>query len=154
MVQTEDILFVAGPLGNPQASRAALEGRAAGKLLAISTKDGSKLAETALPSTPIWDGMAVGDVLTVAAAEADPRMGLGVLGEEAMQRLRLVEARQRFDGEQRSEAKVLCVIRDNQEIERYLQLASHPGTRGDLLPAGKSVGLLRAEGGADKPGVC
>ncbi len=58
MVKTDDVLFVAGPLGNPITSKAALEGKTPGTLLAISASDGTVLAEMALPSTPVWDGMA------------------------------------------------------------------------------------------------
>lgn len=58
MVQTEDVLFVAGPNGSPLTSRAALEGKAAASLLAVSPADGQVLAEMSLPATPVWDGMA------------------------------------------------------------------------------------------------
>lgn len=58
MVLTEDVLFVAGPLGSPLTSRAALEGKTPASLLAVSPSDGSVLAEMTLPSTPVWDGMA------------------------------------------------------------------------------------------------
>ena len=58
MVQTDDVLFVAGPNGSPLTSQAALEGKAEASLLAVSPADGSVLAEMTLPSTPVWDGMA------------------------------------------------------------------------------------------------
>jgi len=58
MVRTEDVLFVAGPNGSPLTSQAALEGKAAASLLAISPADGEVLAEMSLPATPVWDGMA------------------------------------------------------------------------------------------------
>ncbi len=59
MVKTKDVLFVAGPYGSPLTSRAALDGKAGASLLAISPTDGRVLAEMTLPSTPVWDGMAV-----------------------------------------------------------------------------------------------
>jgi outer membrane protein assembly factor BamB len=58
MVQTSDVLFVAGPLGSGLTSAAALQGDAEGSLLAVSPADGKVLAEMSLPSTPVWDGMA------------------------------------------------------------------------------------------------
>ncbi len=58
MVQTEDVLFVAGPNGSPLTSQAALEGKAPASLLAVSPADGEVLAEMSLPATPVWDGMA------------------------------------------------------------------------------------------------
>ena len=58
MVKTEDVLFVAGPRGSVLVSQAALEGKTAGALLAVSPADGHVLAEMALPSAPVWDGMA------------------------------------------------------------------------------------------------
>ena len=61
MVMTEEVLFVAGPLGSPLTSQAALEGKAPASLLAVSPADGSVLAEMALPSTPVWDGMAAAE---------------------------------------------------------------------------------------------
>jgi len=69
MVKTDDVLFVAGPPGGSLVSRDALEGKSPGKLLAMSPDDGEVLAEMSIPSTPVWDGMAVaGDNLYVALA--------------------------------------------------------------------------------------
>jgi hypothetical protein len=58
MVQTEDVLFVAGTRGGPLTSQAALEGKVEGALLAVSSADGHVLADMTLPSVPVWDGMA------------------------------------------------------------------------------------------------
>jgi outer membrane protein assembly factor BamB len=58
MVLTDDVLFVAGPYGSPLTTQAALQGKTEASLLAVSPQDGSVLAEMALPSTPVWDGMA------------------------------------------------------------------------------------------------
>jgi len=58
VVKTEDVLFVAGPRGSESVSQDALEGKAPGTLLAVSPADGTVLAEMALPSMPVWDGMA------------------------------------------------------------------------------------------------
>lgn len=58
MVKTEDILFVAGARGSESVSQDALEGKEPGVLLAVSPADGTVLAETPLPSMPVWDGMA------------------------------------------------------------------------------------------------
>jgi hypothetical protein len=58
MVKTEDVLFVAGAPGDASVSQAALDGKAPGMLLAVSSADGTMLSETALPSMPVWDGMA------------------------------------------------------------------------------------------------
>jgi hypothetical protein len=58
MVQTDDVLFVAGPYGSPLTTQSALDGKTEAALLAVSPQDGSVLAEMALPSTPVWDGMA------------------------------------------------------------------------------------------------
>jgi outer membrane protein assembly factor BamB len=58
MVKTEDVLFVAGAPGNTSISQEALDGKAPGLLLAVSPADGTVLTETALPSMPVWDGMA------------------------------------------------------------------------------------------------
>jgi outer membrane protein assembly factor BamB len=58
MVQTDDALFVAGPIGGGTASPAALKGKGGAKLLAISPTDGEVLADMSLPSPPVWDGMA------------------------------------------------------------------------------------------------
>ena len=61
MVMTEEVLFVAGPLGSPLTSRNALEGKVPTSLLAVSPSDGSVLAEMTLPGTPVWDGMAAAE---------------------------------------------------------------------------------------------
>ena len=61
MVRTKDLLFVAGPNGSSLIPEAALEGKAAATLLAISPSDGEVLAEMSLPSTPVWDGMAAAE---------------------------------------------------------------------------------------------
>jgi outer membrane protein assembly factor BamB len=58
MVMTDDVLFVAGPQGNPLTTQAALEGETAARLLAISPSDGEILSEISLPATPVWDGLA------------------------------------------------------------------------------------------------
>jgi hypothetical protein len=58
MVLTDEVLFVAGPLGDPLTTRAALDGEVPASLLAVSPSDGSVLAEMTLPATPVWDGMA------------------------------------------------------------------------------------------------
>lgn len=58
MVKTKNVLFVAGPRGRGVTSQAGLEGTAEATLLAVSPGDGEVLAEMALPSTPVWDGMA------------------------------------------------------------------------------------------------
>ena len=83
MVRTEDVLFVAGPPGNPLTSPEALEGEVPASLAAISPSDGSVLNETTLPATPVWDGMAAaggrlflalagGDVVCLESANSDP----------------------------------------------------------------------------------
>jgi outer membrane protein assembly factor BamB len=70
MVKTQDILFVAGARGSASISQAALEGKAPGMLLAVSPADGTVLAEMALPSMPVWDGMAAaGGKLYLALAD-------------------------------------------------------------------------------------
>ncbi len=72
MVMTEEVLFVAGPLGSPLTSQGALEGKAPASLLAVSPSDGSVLAKMTLPSTPVWDGMAAaGGNLYLALANGD-----------------------------------------------------------------------------------
>ncbi len=69
MVKTDDVLFVAGPRGSAFTSQEALDGKAAGVLLAMSPSDGEILAEMPLPSMPVWDGMAAADGnLTIALA--------------------------------------------------------------------------------------
>ena len=59
MVLAGDTLFVAGPLDvlDPSDPAAALEGRTAGVLWAVSAADGKKLAERKLDSPPVFDGM-------------------------------------------------------------------------------------------------
>lgn len=59
MVKANDILFVAGPPDelDPKDPFAAFEGRKGAKLLAISAKDGAKLAEIPLQAMPAFDGM-------------------------------------------------------------------------------------------------
>ncbi len=52
-------LFMAGPIGETHLSTDAFEGRKGIRLQAISTEDGSKLAEYELDSLPVFDGMAV-----------------------------------------------------------------------------------------------
>ena len=70
MVKTENVLFVAGPRSSESVSQDALEGKAPGLLLAVSPSDGTVLAEMALPSMPVWDGMATaGSNLYVALAD-------------------------------------------------------------------------------------
>lgn len=58
MVKTADALFVAGPPGSAGTTPAALEGKAEGRLLAVSPADGQVLADVSLPAMPVWDGMA------------------------------------------------------------------------------------------------
>jgi hypothetical protein len=58
MVRTEDLLFVAGPVGNEAVSPAAFEGRSDAMLLAVCPAEGKVLAEMPLPAAPVWDGMA------------------------------------------------------------------------------------------------
>jgi outer membrane protein assembly factor BamB len=58
MLQSDEVLFVAGPQGSSLTSAAALTGQAEAQLLAISTADGSVLAEWPLPAAPVWDGLA------------------------------------------------------------------------------------------------
>jgi hypothetical protein len=58
LVKTDDVLFVAGPIGSDSTSPDALEGNAEAMLLAVSPDDGRVLARMKLPSTPVWDGMA------------------------------------------------------------------------------------------------
>ena len=58
MLQAGDVLFVAGPEREALGSQAALAGEVEGLLLAVSTADGTPLARTPLPGTPVWDGMA------------------------------------------------------------------------------------------------
>ena len=69
MVKTEDVLFVAGARGSASVSQDALDGKAPGMLLAVSPADGTVLAEMALPSMPVWDGMvAAGNNLYISLA--------------------------------------------------------------------------------------
>jgi hypothetical protein len=58
MVKTEEALFVAGAPGNVSVSQDALDGKAPGRLLAVSPADGTVLSEMTLSSMPVWDGMA------------------------------------------------------------------------------------------------
>ncbi len=58
MLQTGDVLFVAGPAPEALGSQVSLDGEAQGLLLTHSTTDGAPLARMPLPSTPVWDGMA------------------------------------------------------------------------------------------------
>jgi len=60
MVAAGDTLFVAGtpdetPNDDPWS---AYEGRRGGRLRAVSTRDGKKLAVYKLDAPPVWDGMA------------------------------------------------------------------------------------------------
>lgn len=72
MVLAGKVLFVAGPPGSPLTSRAALEGKVPASLLAVSTADGSVLADMTLPGTPVWDGMAsAGGNLYLALTNGD-----------------------------------------------------------------------------------
>jgi len=59
MVKAGDVLFVAGPpdVFNPADPYAAFEGRAGGRMLAVAGKDGRTLAEVALDSPPVFDGL-------------------------------------------------------------------------------------------------
>ena len=59
MVKTRDVLFVAGPPDefDPKAPFAALEGRRGAVLVAVSPKEGKKLAELKLDTEPVFDGM-------------------------------------------------------------------------------------------------
>jgi hypothetical protein len=55
------VLFIAGPLENPEKTDdklAPYRGLTPGRLWAVSTKDGGKLAEWTLPATPVFDGLA------------------------------------------------------------------------------------------------
>ncbi|MFO7776390.1 MAG: PQQ-binding-like beta-propeller repeat protein [Candidatus Hydrogenedentota bacterium] len=61
MLQTDDVLFIAGPPsenGRTVASQGALTGESEATLLAVSARGGETLAEKSLPTTPVWDGMA------------------------------------------------------------------------------------------------
>lgn len=60
MLKSGDILYLAGPAAGEgmEAGEAALRGRTGASLIALSASDGSTLSEVALPSTPVWDGMA------------------------------------------------------------------------------------------------
>ncbi len=72
MVQTDDVLLVAGPPGNPSTSVDALEGKTPASLLAVSPVDGKILAEMMLPATPVWDGLAAaGGSLFASLANGD-----------------------------------------------------------------------------------
>jgi outer membrane protein assembly factor BamB len=61
MVLAADILFIAGPpdVVDPKDPLASFKGRMGGKLWAVSSADGRKIAECELASPPVFDGMAV-----------------------------------------------------------------------------------------------
>ncbi len=74
MVLTPNTLFLAGlPDAVPEEDPyAALEGRLGAALWAVSTEDGSKLAEQHLDSTPVFDGMIAADgMLYISTADGD-----------------------------------------------------------------------------------
>ncbi len=58
MVLAGDLLFVAGPHGETHKKQAAFEGDEGISLQAVSTSDGSILAQYQLDSLPVFDGMA------------------------------------------------------------------------------------------------
>jgi hypothetical protein len=58
MVKAKDILFIAGAPGGGVTSREAFDGNAPGALMAVSPADGKVLSKVALPSMPVWDGLA------------------------------------------------------------------------------------------------
>ena len=61
MVLAEGTLFLAGPpdpFAGGKADTAALEGKRGGALVAVSTRDGSRIAAHRLDAPPVWDGMA------------------------------------------------------------------------------------------------
>jgi len=60
MIRAGDTIFVAGSpdVVDPEDPHGAWEGRKGGILAAYTADDGKKLAEYALPSPPVWDGMA------------------------------------------------------------------------------------------------
>jgi len=69
MVKAGDTLFVAGPPDELDAKDpyAALDGKKGAKLVAVSAKDGKKLAESALNVPPVFDGLiAAGGRLLIA----------------------------------------------------------------------------------------
>ena len=57
MVLAGQTLFLAGPLGETRRSLAAFEGKQGVRLRAVSTTDGSTLAEHELDSLPVFDGL-------------------------------------------------------------------------------------------------
>jgi hypothetical protein len=59
MVKAGDTLFVAGPPDELDAKDpyAALDGKRGAKLVAVSAKDGKKLAESTLDVPPVFDGL-------------------------------------------------------------------------------------------------
>jgi hypothetical protein len=59
MVKTPDLILVAGPIGSPLTSQAALDGNGDAALLAVSPSDGHVVTRIPLPSGPVWDGMAL-----------------------------------------------------------------------------------------------
>ena len=58
MVLADGTLFVAGPLGETRRSIDAFEGKEGIRLRAVSTADGTTLAEYPLDALPVFDGMA------------------------------------------------------------------------------------------------
>jgi hypothetical protein len=69
MVKAGDTLFVAGPPDalDEKDPLAAFEGRKGASLVAVSAKDGNKLAELPLHAPPVFDGLiAAGGRLLVA----------------------------------------------------------------------------------------
>ncbi|MBN1419222.1 MAG: PQQ-binding-like beta-propeller repeat protein [Planctomycetes bacterium] len=74
MVLARDILFLAGPPDfiASEDPIGAIEGRRAGSLIAVSRADGTPLAERALDSPPVFDGMAAaGGRLYIATVAGD-----------------------------------------------------------------------------------
>jgi hypothetical protein len=59
MALADDMLFVAGPLGDTRLSLDAFEGKEGIRLRALSTADGSVQGEYKLQSLPVFNGMAV-----------------------------------------------------------------------------------------------
>jgi len=74
MVLTKEVLFLAGPpdVVPQEDPYTAFEGRAGAKLWAVSTEDGSRLAEYELDSPPVFDGIsAAGRRLYVATQDGN-----------------------------------------------------------------------------------
>jgi hypothetical protein len=94
MVLAGDRLVLAGPPDLFQAADplAAMEGRSGGKLLVLSTADGELLAEYALDSPPVFDGLAVADgklYLPIVGGgtivcSADPASDFAAVGKGAL----------------------------------------------------------------------